>query len=334
MKDADKTKEQLITELVELRRRAAELGVLETERKRAEEVLRDSEEGFRHLFNDLNDAAFLADVKAGIIIETNQQATTLLGRSYEEIIGMHQSELHPPSKADEYRQRFDRHIQEEHAADYDGEVMRKDGTIIPVAISAATLTIGGQPFILGLFRDITERKLAEEALRESEERYRALVNLGGAVGEAIVMLQDTEQRDAIHTFVSREWPRITGYSKKELLGMSFFDLLHPRYHEAALKRHKRRMRGEAIPKLFELSIIRKDGTEVPIEITSAYSTYKGERANVAFIRNITERKEAEERERQLQQELHLSSRLAAIGQLAAGVSHEINNPLSGIVGYS
>jgi len=148
------------------------------------------------------------------------------------------------------------------------------------------------------------------------------------------MLQDTEQGDAIQTFVSKEWPRITGYSKKELLDMSFFDLLHPKYHEASLKRHKRRMRGEAIPKLFELSIIRKDGTEVPIEVTSAYSTHKGERANVAFIRDITERKQAEERERQLQQELHLSSRLAAIGQLAAGVAHEINNPLTGMLGYS
>jgi len=182
--------------------------------------------------------------------------------------------------------------------------------------------------------DITERKQAGEAIQESEERYRALVNLGGAVGEAIVMLQDTEQGDAIQTFVSDEWPRITGYSRKKLLGMSFFDLLHPRYHQAALKRHKRKVSGETIPGLFEMSVIRKDGTEVPIEATSAYSTYKGERANVVFIRDITERKQAGEIRKELQQELYLSSRLAAIGRLAAGVAHQINNPLTGILGFS
>jgi len=94
------------------------------------------------------------------------------------------------------------------------------------------------------------------------------------------------------------------------------------------------MGGEIIPGFFEMSIIRKDGTEVPIEVTSAYTTYKGERANVAFIRDITERKQAEEREEELQKEIYLSSRLASIGELAAGVAHELNNPLTGMIGFS
>jgi len=137
-----------------------------TERKRAEEK-------YRHLFNNLNDAVFLADAETGIIIDTNQQGVALLGRSRHEIIGMHQSELHPPGKADEYRQRFGRHIVEGHAADYDGEVIRKDGTIVPVTISASTLTISGQHLMLGLFRDITER-------RASAGRKRRAITLGSA----------------------------------------------------------------------------------------------------------------------------------------------------------
>jgi signal transduction histidine kinase len=116
--------------------------------------------------------------------------------------------------------------------------------------------------------------------------------------------------------------------------MSFFDLVHPKHRQASLERHRRKMGDEAMPGLFEMSIIRKDGTEVPIELTSAYTTYQGRTANVAFIRDITERKQAEEREKKLQQEIYLSGRLASIGELAAGVAHEINNPLTGIIGFS
>ena len=131
------------------------------------------------------------------------------------------------------------------------------------------------------------------------------MNLGG-VGEAIVMLQDTEQGMAIQTFVSDQWSQVIGYSKEELLGMSFFDLVHPAHREASMERHQRKMQGENIPGLFELSVIRKDGTEVPIEVTSAYTTYQGKRGNVAYIREITERKRSEE-------QLIVTDRLASVG---------------------
>jgi len=180
----------------------------------------------------------------------------------------------------------------------------------------------------------TEREQAEEKVRESEERYRAIVSLGSIIGEAIVMLQDTRQGNAIHVFVSNEWTRLTGYSKKELLDMSFFELLHPRYRKAYLRRHRRKMSGEAIPELFEMSIIRKDGIEVPIEFTGAYTTYRGKRANVAIIRDITERKRVEEERRELEQKAYVASRLDTVGEMASGIAHEINNPLTGIIGFS
>jgi PAS domain S-box-containing protein len=172
-----------------------------------------------------------------------------------------------------------------------------------------------------------KRKQAEEALRESEERYRCLIELGGQVGEAVVMMQDSEQGEGIQTFVSDEWPRITGYSKEELLGMSFFDLVSPEYREAAMERHRQKMTGEDVPDLFEMVIIRKDGSEFPVELTSAYTTYKGKRANVAFVREIEERKKNEE-------QIIRTQRLAAVGELVSGVAHEINNPLTGIIGFA
>ena len=89
LSDEAKTKEQLISELAVLRQRVTELETLESERKRAEEALRESGYKYRYLFEELNDAAFLADVETGRILDTNKQGEALLGRTREEIIGMH-----------------------------------------------------------------------------------------------------------------------------------------------------------------------------------------------------------------------------------------------------
>jgi len=309
-----------------------------TERKQMEEALRESEQKYRSLFDNMLDGFAYCKILVDennqpidfVHLEVNSAWERSIGLKKEDVIGKKITEVIPGIKESETDL-----ISIYGKVALTGEATEFDLYFEPLgkwfSISVYSPQRG---YFVAVFDDITERKQAEEALRESEERYRALVNLGGKVGEAVVMLQDTEQGNAIHTFVSNEWPHITGYSRKELLGMSFLDLLTPKYHEASLKRHKRKMSGEIIPGLFEMSIITKDGTEVPIEVTSAYTTYRGQRANVAFIRDITERKQAEEKEKELQQELYLSSRLAAVGELAAGVAHEISNPLTGILGFS
>ncbi len=169
---------------------------------------------------------------------------------------------------------------------------RKDGKIIDISVSMTYINVMG-----GLFfhfnRDVTEQKELYRQIKESEDIYRTLVELGDRVGEAVVMLQDKNDIEGLQTFVSEEWCRITGYNREELLKMSFFDLVHPKYRKNSMERHRKKLEGAIIPRYFEMSIINKNGIEIPIELTSAYTNYQGTGANVAYIKDITERKNVE-----------------------------------------
>jgi len=329
MDNTDKAKGQLVREAEALCRRVAELAKSDAERRQDEKTLQQSEEKYRHLFNGLNDAAFLADVETGIIIGTNQQGVALLGKSRHEIVGMHQSELHPPGKADEYRQRFSRHVVEEHAADYDGEVITKNGTIVPVRISASTLTISEQRLILGLFHDITERKRAEEELRESERRYRLLAENATDV----IWTVDMNMRP---TYVSPSITHLLGYSVEEAMGQPMEEVFTPTSFEIAMKALAEEMAVENMERkdlcrsrTLELELNRKDGSIVPVEINCSFLRKPdGQPIGILVIaRDITKRKQMEE-------QLIIADRLASIGELAAGIAHELNNPLTSVIGFS
>jgi PAS domain S-box-containing protein len=145
-----------------------------TERKQAEEVLRKSEEEFRLTFENAKDAIVWADPEAGVITKCNKEAETLFEKKREEIIGSQQTTLHPPQKAEYYTNMFKRHIEHKGVADDEAEVITKSGKIKPVNITASLTLVGGKPIIQGIFRDITERKQAEEALRNEKQRFQTL----------------------------------------------------------------------------------------------------------------------------------------------------------------
>ncbi len=144
-----------------------------TERKNAENVVKESELKFKTIFENAGGAIFIADLKTGKILECNSLAEKLLGRSRAEIIGMHQSKLHPEEEERKYKEKFAAHIRKGHLVDYEGEVQHADGSRIPVWIAAQTMEVGNKDQIIELFVDITEGKKAEEALKQANEQLIA-----------------------------------------------------------------------------------------------------------------------------------------------------------------
>lgn len=143
-----------------------------TERRKTEEALARSEAKFRLAFENATDAIFWADPTSGLITNCNKAAERLLEKKKEEIVGCHQRTLHPPHLADYYEDLFISHYSMKTTADTEAEVITATGRLVPVRITAAITMIGEEPIMQGIFRDISERKQAERAVKESSERIK------------------------------------------------------------------------------------------------------------------------------------------------------------------
>jgi PAS domain S-box len=141
---------------------------------------------------------------------------------------------------------------------------------------------------LGLmFEDITNRKQAEEALQQSEARFRVIAETAAC---AVLVYQGTRLR-----YVNPATERITGYSRDEILSIDFWNLAHPEFRELVQQRGLARQRGEAAPSRYEIKILTKSGQERWVDFTAGVILYEGKPAGIATAYDITDRKQAEEK---------------------------------------
>jgi PAS domain S-box-containing protein len=264
-----------------------------TERKRADEALQESEKQFRELIENANDIIYTHDLE-GNFTSANPAVTRIYGYTTEEALQLNIAQIVDPEYLPLARQKIREKLEDApRTGPYELLTYSKESEPIWVEVSTRLLEREGQPIgVLGIARDITERKRAEEALRESEERYRSVVENSHA---GIFIVDDAYR----FTYVNEELCQILGRSREEIIGQDFRKFLDDESRELVADRYVRRQRGEEVPPRYEFNVVRKDGEKRRAEISSAViRDSAGKVKTVAQILDITERKRAEEELRQ------------------------------------
>ncbi len=284
-----------------------------TERKQAEEALRDSESNYRTLMEQASDGIFIAD-KEGNYTDVNLQGCAIFGYSREEILHLGMKDLLLPEEIAATPIRF-KEMSSGETIVAERRMRCKNGSVICTEISGKRL---GDGRFQGIVRDITERKRAEEALRESEEKYRCLVDNANQI---IVVAQD-----GMLKFVNRRGMELWGYTEQEATKRPFLEFIYPDDRHLLTENHARLIKGDLIQQRYEFRVMAADGRVYWVEINPVPIVWKGRPATLDLLTDITERK-------RMQETLQRAQKLESLGVLAGGIAHDFNNLLTGIFAY-
>jgi PAS domain S-box-containing protein len=263
-----------------------------TGRRRSEEERRRADEQrvmLERAMDRIHEAAYLIGTDGGFLY-VNGEACRALGYSREELLGMSVRDIDPDFPALPW-QRYLSEYAIEPSRTFETRHKTKDGRIFPVEITSSTFVHGGVEHRMSLARDISERKQADEERRRAAEQ-RVVLEFGmDSVHEGAFLIGD----DGRFLYVNGEASRSLGYSREELLRMSVPDI-DP---DVTRERWDREFRGLAYPAAFETRHKSKDGRVFPVEISANFFEYDGTRYIMSLVRDISERKRAEEERRRV-----------------------------------
>ncbi|NCC76916.1 MAG: PAS domain S-box protein, partial [Clostridia bacterium] len=285
----------------------------------------EAEAQYRSLFEINHATMLLIDPRTGAIVDANPAAASYYGWPVEQLKRMKISDINtltPDEIALEMKksiQRNQHHFLFRHRW--------ANGSVHDVEVYSGPIFIQGKDLLYSIVHDITERSRAEQELKSSEIRFRAVVE--NAPESIFILAQDR------FAYLNPAAVRMFGaQSQHDLLGQSIFERAHPDYHSYVRERLASIQKLQISPPNQERVLVRLDQTFVPVEATTVSIRYNDEDCLLVFARDITRRKMMEQEKIDMEAQLRQQQKLEAIGTLAGGVAHEINNPINGIMNYA
>jgi PAS domain S-box-containing protein len=287
-------------------------------RKRAEAVVMETNARLHTLVQAIPDVVYFKDAEGRNQV-VNRAFQQLVGLKQSEIIGKTDEALLPKDFADACRKsneevlKLGRTLRTEESI-----ASRKGKTIFFDTVRKPLRDKGGEIVgLVGVSRDITQRKQAEEAALEAERKYRLVVD---NANDAVFIVQD-----GFITFANPVTTSITGYSSKYLSKTAFAEFVAPEDRDMVIDRHTKRLQGKDVPSTYSFRIIDKAGRHMWVEVNAVVIKWDGQPSVLCFLRDITPQKK-------LEAQLQYAHKMEAVGTLAGGVAHDFNNLLMGIQG--
>jgi PAS domain S-box-containing protein len=295
-----------------------------SQRLKLEKELKENSEFIENVMETSVDGIIITDATAKIL-RVNQATLEILGYSKDEIVGRYTMEIFPfqQSERSRYMEMFHELFEKGKKIGHEYSWTKRDGMVYHLDLNYSLVRdSSGMPrFVVALIRDISQKKEMEKALKESEGRFRNLVEMAN---DGIIM--GDRERNII--LFNRKAEEIYGYKREEVIGKNVEILVPPRYRGLEREWYNVVLKIGASPileKPVEMEGLRKDGSEIPLEYS--FSMYREEKGffSMAVVRDITERKK-------LEREIIEKEKLSALMELAGATAHELNQPLTTILG--
>jgi two-component system sensor histidine kinase/response regulator len=298
-----------------------------TERKQAEQKLRSSEEMYKTLVKASPDAVTVTDLEANVTY-VSQRTVELHGCDRaEELLGRSAFDFIDPEEHEKARTNLQRTLEEGILKDSEYTLLKRDGTRFIGELNAALIrdADGNPKAFVATTKDITERKRAEEAIRESEEKFRSLAERS----PNMIFIN----RMGRIVYANERCMQVLGYTREELYSFDFqvFEFIAPQSRELVQENFGKHMRDEEI-RPYEYTISTKEGKRIEVILNSKLITYGGESAILGIVTDITELKRAEENLRKAKEQAEEANRLKS--EFLANMSHEIRTPMNAIIGMT
>jgi len=296
-----------------------------TDRKEAEKKLIESENKYRSIFENIQDVFYQTD-HAGIITEISPSIERYTGFKRDELLGKSVFDFYSESSD---REKFLKLIMENGTViDFELLLKTKNDSLMICSTSSHLVydSNGKISGFEGILRDITQRKQAEEMLREAEQKYRTLIE---NLNEIIYRLDNK----AVVTYISPNIEMLSGYKADEVIGRNFVDFVHPDDINGRIEQYKKIMSGVIEPS--EYRFINKKGESVWVRTCATPVSENGCLTGLqGVLTDITDLKMAEAEKLLIEKDLFRVQKMEVIGTLAGGIAHNFNNILMGIMGYA